>query len=117
MDDFDVNLKIGALLLQRQGMAVDTASSGQMAIDKIREKGVGAYDFVLMDVQMPVMDGYGATAQIRKLPGGDSVKIIAYSANAFEEDRERSLKAGMNGHIAKPLKIDELLAELKRFVG
>ena len=116
VDDFDVNLKIGMLLLRRQGMVVDIASSGQMAVDKIREKGVDAYDFVLMDVQMPVMDGYEATAQIRKLPDGEKVKIIAYSANAFAEDREKSLKAGMDGHIAKPLKINELLEELKRFV-
>ena len=116
VDDFDVNLKIGMLLLRRQGMVVDIASSGQMAVDKIREKGVDAYDFVLMDVQMPVMDGYEATAQIRKLPDGDKVKIVAYSANAFAEDREKSLKAGMDGHIAKPLKINELLEELKRFV-
>ena len=116
VDDFDVNLKIGVLLLRRQGMVVDTASNGQMAVDKIREKGVDAYDFVLMDVQMPVMDGYEATARIRKLPDGDKLKIIAYSANAFAEDREKSLKAGMDGHIAKPLKINELLEELKRFV-
>ena len=116
VDDFEVNLKIGVLLLQQQGMVVDTASNGQMAVDKIREKGIDAYDFVLMDVQMPIMDGYEATAQIRKLPDGDKLKIVAYSANAFEEDREKSLKAGMNGHIAKPLKINELLNELKRFV-
>ena len=116
VDDFDVNLKIGVLLLRRQGMVVDIASSGQMAVDKIREKGADAYDFILMDVQMPVMGGYEATAQIRKLPDGDKVKIIAYSANAFAEDREKSLKAGMDGHIAKPLKIHELLEELKQFV-
>ena len=59
--------------------------------------------------------GYEATAIIRKLPGGDKRKILAFSANAFEEDREKSLKAGMDGHIAKPLKINELLDELKRF--
>ena len=116
VDDFEVNLKIGVLLLQQQGMVVDTASNGQIAVDKIREKGIDAYDFVLMDVQMPIMDGYEATAQIRKLPDGDKLKIVAYSANAFEEDREKSLKADMNGHIAKPLKINELLNELKRFV-
>ena len=68
-----------------------------------------------MDVQMPVMDGYEATSIIRKLPDGDKLKIIAYSANAFEEDREKSLKAGMDGHIAKPLKINELVNELKQF--
>lgn len=61
------------------------------------------------------MDGYQATSVIRKLPDGDKLKIIAFSANALEEDREKSLKAGMNGHIAKPLKIDELLKELRKF--
>ena len=81
----------------------------------IREKGIGAYDFIVMDVQMPVMNGYEATGVLRKLPGGDKLKIIAFSANAFEEDKERSLKAGMNGHITKPLKINDLLNELKRF--
>ena len=109
-------MKIGVLLLQEQGMIVDTAPNGQAAVDIIREKGVDAYDFVLMDVQLPVMGGYEATSMIRKLPDGDKLKIIAFSANAFEEDREKSLKAGMNGHIAKPLKINDLLNELKRFV-
>ena len=116
VDDSKLNLKIGVLLLQEQGMIVDTASNGQMAVDKIRDNGADAYDFVLMDVQMPVMGGYEATSAIRKLPDGNKVKIIAFSANAFEEDREKSLKAGMNGHIAKPLKINELLSELKRLV-
>ena len=115
VDDSTLNLKVGALLLKRQGVDVDTAPDGQAAIDKIREKGVDAYDFVLMDVQMPGMDGYGATARIRALPGGDRVKIIAFSANAFAEDREKSIQAGMDGHIAKPLKIDELVNELSRF--
>ena len=115
VDDNQFNLQIGELQLQHQGMVVDTAQNGQAAVDRIREKGTDAYDFVLMDVQMPVMDGYEATAAIRRLPGGDRLKIIAYSANAFEEDREKSLKAGMDGHIAKPLTIDGLLKELKRF--
>ena len=115
VDDSKLNLKVGVLLLQEQGMIVDTASNGQLAVDIIREKGVDAYDFILMDVQMPVMDGYEATAMLRKLPDGDKLKIIAFSANAFEEDKEKSLASGMNGHISKPLKIDELLNELKRF--
>ena len=117
VDDNEVNLKIGMLQLEREGMDVDTASNGRIAVDRVREKGAEAYDFVLMDVQMPVMDGYEATSLIRKLPGGDRLKIVAYSANAFEEDREKSLQAGMNGHIAKPLKIGELLDELERLVG
>jgi len=114
VDDSKLNLKIGVLLLQREGMIVDTASNGQVAVDRIEEKGIGAYDFILMDVQMPVMGGYEATAALRKLPGGEKLKIFAFSANAFEEDREKSLKAGMNGHITKPLKIDDLVNLLAR---
>jgi len=115
VDDNELNLKIGVLQLKQQGMAVDTALNGRLAVDMIRANGIDAYDFVLMDVMMPVMDGYEATSIIRKLPGGDKLKILAFSANAFEEDREKSLKAGMDGHIAKPLKLNELLSELKRF--
>jgi len=116
VDDNELNLKIGVLQLQQQGMIVDTALNGQLAVDMIRANGIDAYDFILMDVQMPVMNGYEATSIIRKLPGGNKLKILAFSANAFEEDREKSLKAGMDGHIAKPLKVNELLSELKRFV-
>jgi len=117
VDDNELNLKIGVLQLKQQGMTVDTAMNGQIAVDMIRENGIGAYDFVLMDIQMPVMNGYEATSIIRKLPDGDKLKILAFSANAFEEDREKSLKAGLNGHIAKPLKIQELSNELKKFVS
>ena len=116
VDDNELNLKIGTLQLKQQGMIVDTALNGQTAVNMIWENGVDAYDLVLMDVMMPVMDGYEATSIIRKLPGGNKLKILAFSANAFEEDREKSLNAGMDGHIAKPLKVDELLSELKRFV-
>ena len=116
VDDNELNLKIGVLQLKQQGMVVDTALNGQIAVDMIRANGVQAYDFVLMDVMMPVMDGYEATSIIRKLPGGDKLTILAFSANAFEEDREKSLQAGMDGHIAKPLKVNELLSELARFV-
>lgn len=116
VDDNELNLKIGVLQLQQQGMIVDTALNGQTAVNMIWENGVDAYDLILMDVMMPVMDGYEATSIIRKLPGGNKLKILAFSANAFEEDREKSLNAGMDGHIAKPLKVDELLSELKRFI-
>ena len=116
VDDSSVNLKVGSLLLNGQGMIVDTASNGKDALDMIRENGVDAYDLVLMDIQMQGMGGYEATKEIRKLPNGNKLKIIAFSANAFDEDRELSLMAGMNGHIAKPLKINELVSELKKFV-
>ena len=105
------------LQMKQQGMIVDTALNGQIAVNMIRANGIDAYDLVLMDVMMPVMDGYEATSIIRKLPGGDKLKILAFSANAFEEDREKSLKMGLDGHIAKPLKVNELLSELKRFVA
>ena len=117
VDDNELNIKIGVLQLQHQGATVDTALNGRLAVDMLRENGMDAYDFVLMDIQMPVMDGYEATSIIRKLPGGDKLKILAFSANAFEEDKEKSLKAGMDGHIAKPLKIQELMNALKRFVS
>ena len=116
-DDNALNVRIGEIQFRKQGMVVDTAQNGQEAVEMVRKNGADAYDFVLMDVQMPVLDGYAATAQIRKLPGGDKLVVIAYSANAFEEDREKSLKAGMNGHIAKPLKIAEVLRELNRFTA
>ena len=114
-DDNELNVRVGELQFRRKGMVVDTARNGREAVEAVRKNGADAYDFVLMDVQMPVLDGYGATAEIRKLPGGDKLVIIAYSANAFEEDREKSRRAGMNGHIAKPLKIAEVLRELDRF--
>ena len=113
VDDSPLNLKIGSLLLREHGILVDTAENGQSAVDAIREKGADAYDVVLMDVQMPVLDGYAATAAIRKLPDARKLKIIAFSANAFEEDRKKSRKAGMDGHLAKPLKIHEFLQELQ----
>ena len=116
VDDNELNLRIGMLQLQRQGVTVETALNGQTAVNIIRENGADAYDLVLMDVQMPGMDGYETTSVIRKLPDGNKLKILAFSANAFDEDKERSLKAGMDGHIAKPLKVNELLNELKRFV-
>lgn len=72
----------------------------------VEEKGIDYYDFILMDVQMPVMDGYEATKTIRALPDGDRVKIIALSANAFEEDVQKSLATGMNAHVAKPIDVN-----------
>ena len=116
-DDNAINVRVGVLQFRKHGMVVDTAQNGEEAVETIRKNGADVYDFVLMDVQMPILDGYEATARIRKIPGGDRLVILAYSANAFEEDREKSLKAGMNGHIAKPLKIDELLKELERIVA
>lgn len=78
VDDNELNLKTGALQLKQQGLIVDTALNGQLAVDMIRENGVDAYDFILMDIQMPVMSGYEATSILRKLPGGDRLRILAF---------------------------------------
>ena len=95
------------------GISVDWAADGQQALDKFMAKG-HLYDLILMDIQMPVMDGYMATKKIRNLEDSDlaNIPIIALSANAFEEDRKASADAGMNGHLAKPVNVSELLKML-----
>ena len=103
---------IAGLLIGTAAIVVLAFNYHRMAVN-VPTSG-GTYGFVTK-MFGPVMGGYEAVPLIRKLPDGDKLKSIAFSANAFEEDREKSLKAGMNGHIAKPLKIEELLRELKRF--
>lgn len=116
VEDNDINAEIATLVLSEYGLVVDRASNGHEGVDRIVEKGGGYYDVVLMDIQMPVMNGYEATKQIRGL-GTEYAKrlpIIAMSANAYEEDVRESLASGMNGHIAKPFDPQELAAELYR---
>ena len=115
VDDNDLNRAIAEELLLENGMEVEMAEDGSIAVKMLTENGCDHYDFVLMDIQMPIMDGYEATKAIRALPNSESLPIIALSANAFEEDRQKSLKAGMNAHIAKPIKVKELLETLRRF--
>lgn len=88
----------------------------QPAVDRVKEKGTGYYDCVLMDIQMPLMNGYEATKQLRTLPSSDNLIIIALSANAFEDDRKASCVAGMNDHLAKPIGPDELSRTLARYL-
>jgi signal transduction histidine kinase/CheY-like chemotaxis protein len=110
-EDNEFNREIATELLSDMGLSVDEAENGKIAVDKIMEKGAGYYDLVLMDIQMPIMDGYAATRIIRSLEDKDlaNIPIIALSANAFEEDREKSLEVGMNDHIAKPIDVDKLM--------
>ena len=93
---------------------MELANNGQIAVDTVRESQAGYYQLILMDVQMPVMNGYEATRQIRALedPRLAQIPILAMTANAFEEDRQQALQAGMNGHIAKPIHIEKLLETL-----
>lgn len=113
-EDNELNQEIAVEILTEAGFTVDTAENGREAADKIKKAREGAYDAVLMDIQMPVMDGYEAARTIRALPAGwiQKLPILAMTANAFEEDRKKALEAGMNGHLAKPIDADRLLKML-----
>ena len=118
VDDNEINLEIEKAMLQGVGFLVETAEDGSIALDMMRQAGAGYYDAVLMDIQMPVMDGYHATRAIRALedPALSTVPIIAVSANSFEEDRRKSLESGMNAHLPKPLDSQRLLELLGKYL-
>ena len=114
VEDNELNREIALEILKETGFVVDTAEDGAVAVQKIKQAAPGQYDLILMDIQMPNLDGYEATRQIRALPDAEkaSIPIFAMTANAFEEDRQNALEAGMNGHIAKPLDVPHLLRVL-----
>mgnify|MGYP001026294899 CR=1 FL=1 len=114
VEDNALNRELALEILKEAGFTVDTAEDGEIAVQKMKQAAPGQYDLILMDIQMPRMDGYEATRQIRALPDAAKagIPIFAMTANAFEEDRQNALKAGMNGHIAKPLDIPHLLQVL-----
>lgn len=113
-EDVEMNQELAVVLLESAGFTVDVADNGQIAYDLVAKSEPGYYQAVLMDVQMPVMDGYEATKSIRKLANKElaSIPIIAMTANAFTEDREEALRSGMNGHIAKPIDVQMLFKTL-----
>ena len=115
VEDNDLNREIEAAILEDAGFLVEEAGNGQEAVEKIKDSQEGYYAGILMDIQMPVMDGYEATREIRKLQNAQLAKtpIIAVSANAFDEDKEASAKAGMNAHIEKPIQLDYLFRTLE----
>ena len=117
VEDNDLNREIAYELLQETGAEIETASDGLEAVNKVSASPEGYYDFIIMDIQMPVMDGLEATRQIRLLDRQDTkdLPIVAMSANAFAEDVRLSLEAGMNEHIAKPIEIDRLYSIMAKW--
>ncbi len=113
-EDVELNQEIAVAILSDAGFTTEVAENGKVALEMIKQSQPGYYQVVLMDVQMPVMNGYEATQEIRKLENHSlaSIPIIAMTANAFEEDKQDALRCGMNGHIAKPIDIQKLLETL-----
>ncbi len=117
-EDNELNQEIATAILGEAGFTIDVAENGQIALDMLKKSEPGYYQLVLMDVQMPVMNGYEAATCIRQLEDKalSSIPILAMTANAFEEDKKEALKCGMNGHIAKPIDVNTLLETLDRML-
>lgn len=118
VEDNELNQEIAVEILQETGFDMDVADDGSVAVEKMKSARPGQYDLILMDIQMPIMNGYEATRQIRRLnhPGVSDIPIIAMTANAFEEDKKAAMDAGMNGHIAKPIDVERLIETLKEIL-
>ena len=118
VEDNELNREIAQEILREYGFQVDTAENGEVAVEKVSAAAPGSYDLVLMDVQMPVMDGYTATRKIRALddPARAKLPILAMTANAFDEDRRNALESGMNGFLSKPIVIGDLVQELHKIL-
>ena len=118
VEDNDLNAEIAAAILERSGLKTERVEDGIQCVNRIMEMPAGTYDIILMDIQLPKMDGYKATQTIRHLPDKDKacIPIIAMTANAFEEDKRAAIAAGMNGHIAKPIQVDKLLGTLAEII-
>ena len=118
VEDNELNREIAQEILREYGFRVDTAENGAVAVEKVRTAAPGSYDLVLMDVQMPVMDGYTATRQIRALEDSAlaGIPILAMTANAFDEDRRNAMESGMNGFLSKPIVIGDLVQELHKIL-
>ena len=117
-EDNELNQEIAEAILGDAGFEVEIAENGQIAVEMLSRSEHGYYQLVLMDVQMPVMNGYEATREIRELADRElaGIPILAMTANAFEEDKQAALRCGMNGHIAKPIDIDNLYSTLNKIL-
>ena len=117
-EDNDLNAEIAIELLAEQKIIADRAMDGADCLDKLEKAASGYYDMILMDIQMPVMDGYDATARIRRMKDEEkaSIPIIAMTANAFAEDRQKAISTGMNDHVAKPIDMNVLLPVIAKYI-
>lgn len=116
VEDNAINMEIAEIILMQAGFIVETAENGKIALDMVASSKPGYYDAVLMDIQMPVMDGYEATKAIRALgnPALAEIPILAMTANAFKEDEQAAEQAGMQGHIAKPIDLPKMIETIQR---
>ena len=116
-EDNDLNAEIAEAILERAGLTIERVENGIQCVNRILEMPAGTYDMILMDIQMPEMDGYKATRTIRNLPDKDKacIPIIAMTANAFAEDKRKTMEAGMNAHLSKPLNVPELMDTIRKF--
>ena len=119
VEDNELNREIATALLEEIGISVDSVEDGTDAVERMNEVDDDRYDLIFMDIQMPKMDGYMATREIRTLKNNKkaNIPIIAMTANAFEEDREKSVRAGMNAHITKPIDIETIVDVLDQVFG
>ena len=119
VEDNELNREIATALLEEIGITVDSVEDGTDAVERMNEVDDERYDLIFMDIQMPKMDGYMTTREIRTLKNNKkaNIPIIAMTANAFEEDKKKAFKAGMNAHIAKPIDINTILAVFDQVFG
>ena len=110
VEDNELNAEIAVAMLEKMGISVDCVGDGVQCVAKVEQLPAGTYDLILMDIQMPNMDGYKATQAIRRFSDKDKagIPIIAMTANAFEEDKKMAFSKGMNGHIAKPIDVHKI---------
>ena len=119
MEDNEINREIATDLLENMGFLIDPAENGQEALEKVSRSAPGGYDLIIMDLQMPVMDGWEASAAIRALPDPAlaNIPIVALSANALDEDRRKSRESGIDVHLAKPMDVPVLLDTIEALTG
>ena len=119
MEDNPLNREIAAELLKMHGFLIDEAENGRIALEKFLASEPGGYDCILMDIQMPVMDGYQAAEAIRAVKRSDAktIPVLALTSNAFATDIGKAHSAGMNDHVAKPIEVERLIETLQKWLG